>query len=266
MKDRLLNMTYSFSRLETFERCPYAFYLRYIKEVDCADSFFAQYGSFHHKIMEKYLKGELLLFELSSYYKENFDDEITSPAMPIKNGDLRDNYYYDGLNYYNNFSGLNDTILGVENDRYTFDVDKYKFNGVIDVETDNKIIDHKTKSKQHVSRPAKNTSKDYIQLIDGRYVEFKNFIQLLLYCIPYKQRHGKYPEFLALNMLRINDWYEIKFDEALLDKAIAWVVNIIETICNTTDFPKGNDVGDLWCNEVCSTRYDCPYSQRFMGV
>ena len=65
-------MTYSFSRLNSFFTCPYEWHRVYIDCCDKENSAMAQYGTLMHEILEKYAKGELSVFELSTYYEDHF--------------------------------------------------------------------------------------------------------------------------------------------------------------------------------------------------
>lgn len=255
---------WSFSRIETYERCPKCFYLNYIKKLKSVSGFFSEYGNINHDILERYLKGELFEFELSNEYVNNFDKVVKTPAPSMSNVDLRQSYYKQGLEYFNKFAGFGDRkILAVE-EEHQFNVGKYKFTGKIDVETEDEIIDHKTKGKQHITRMNKNHNKDdYLTLTDGRFVTKDIFTQLYLYCIPYFNKYKKYPKFLSLNMVRINDWYSIPFDKKYLVESINWVVSEIKKIYKDTEFLKGEDVSDMWCNQVCGNRYDCPHSDKY---
>lgn len=260
------DFTWSFSRIETFDRCPKCFELQYVKCIKGTEGAYGQYGSLAHMCLEKYAKGELAEYELSGEYINNFDTYITEYFPYNKYVDLREKYYNAGLEYFNSFDGFGERkLLGIENE-YFFDIDKYNFTGKIDLECDNEIIDHKTKGEQHLKRLTKKHNKeDYIEMADGRYIHYENFIQLYIYCIPYKEKHGYYPKYLSLNMLRVNDWYTIEFDESFFEKSKQWLVDKIKEIYNTTDFKKGDDVGSYWCSNTCGQRLNCCYSDRYLG-
>ena len=53
------DMTWSYSRVKAFDMCPYGWYLKYIQKIRGKDMFFSSYGSFVHKLLEQYYKGEL---------------------------------------------------------------------------------------------------------------------------------------------------------------------------------------------------------------
>ena len=52
-------MTWSMSRLKSYEDCPYGWFLKYIKGKSDCDRFYATYGSFMHRLLEQYYRGEL---------------------------------------------------------------------------------------------------------------------------------------------------------------------------------------------------------------
>ena len=52
------DMVWSYSRIKAFEDCPYRWYLKYIKRFHGKDMFFSSYGTFMHKLIELYHKGE----------------------------------------------------------------------------------------------------------------------------------------------------------------------------------------------------------------
>jgi hypothetical protein len=259
------DIKWSHSSLTTYQRCPKCFYLQYIKCLPSSSGFYGEYGSFIHNTLEMYAKNQLELFELSKYYKNNFDQEVKSLAPPNKYVDLKEKYYLAGLEFFNSFEGYDDlNIIGVEN-KYDFKIDKYNFTGLIDLETED-IIDYKTKGELHLLRlTKKHDPSQYVTMIDGRFIKFEDIVQLLLYCIPYKNKHGKYPNNIILDMVKINDKYVVKFSEDLLNRAIDWALDLIFRIKVEKDFNVGNDLSSYWCNNTCSQRYNCPNSERYVG-
>lgn len=259
------DFTWSFSRLESFERCPKSFQFQYEKENEGIDGAFGQFGDVVHYCLEKYAKGELGEYELVDTYSEQFVQQVINQFPPSR-VDLRESYYKQGLAYFESFTGFGDRkITGVENE-YLFKVDKYKFTGKIDLETENEIIDHKTKREQHLKRLNKNHKKEeYITMLDGRFIHYSNFIQLYTYSIPYREKYGHYPERLHLNMARIHDWYTVEFNEKFFKMSQEWLLNQINLIYKTVEFVKGDSVDSFWCDYTCSHRFDCPYSNKFFG-
>jgi len=258
---------WSFSKIETFQRCPLCFNLQYIKCYPSIEGCFGQYGSLVHDCLEKYALDELAEYELLSYYKDNYINFVTEDFPPNAYVDLGEKYYNQGHDYFESFDGFGDRkILAVEQE-YKFKIGDYDFTGIIDLECPNEIIDHKTKGEQHLIRlTKKHNPKDYIQMLDGRYIHKDNLKQLFIYSIPYKNKYGKYPELLSLNMARIADWYTVKFSKKLFNEAEKWAINQIAEIYKAKEFAKGNDVSDFWCQYVCGQRLNCKNSNSYMGV
>ena len=99
-------MTFSFSRIQTYERCPYNFYLQYIKKVEQTQNAFAEYGTFCHDLLERYLNGQLLIFEVLGEYEEKFTQNVLHDFPPNKYVDLAQTYFEGGREYFANFDGL----------------------------------------------------------------------------------------------------------------------------------------------------------------
>ena len=98
----LETMQWSFSRLNSYYNCPYEWKLHYLECNKSENGFFGEYGSLIHKILEKYEKGELSLFELNKYYEEHFDEDVPHDAPPNKFVNIRQSYYDKGIDYLDN--------------------------------------------------------------------------------------------------------------------------------------------------------------------
>ena len=79
-KKELKNMTWSFSRLSTFDQCKYQFYLDYIINDDdiylSEGNFYSEVGSYVHDILEKIFNGKIKLEEAGEYFIEHYDDNV----------------------------------------------------------------------------------------------------------------------------------------------------------------------------------------------
>jgi hypothetical protein len=204
-------------------------------------------------------------FELSDYYKDNFNKVVTDYFPYNKYVDLKQKYYDEGLLYYDSFEGFGDRELLAVEQEYKFKIGKYNFTGKIDLECPDEIVDHKTKGRQDITRLTKKHNKEnYLTLIDGRFIPFECFIQNYTYCIPYFEKYKHYPKYLSLNMIRLKDWYTVEFNINDFEKAKQWMISKIESIYNTTEFLKGEDVGSYWCDNSCGQRFNCEDSNRFI--
>ena len=111
--NRIDNMVWSFSRLNSFHTCKWMWYLSYMlndKEreengIFQEDKFFSLYGTFAHHIFEKYNKGELELWELYDYCNDNYELEIPVDAPPNKYVDIYNSYKDKLLSYFKKYNG-----------------------------------------------------------------------------------------------------------------------------------------------------------------
>lgn len=242
-------MIWSFSRLNSFHQCKWQFKLQYIDCLKGENNFFGEYGSFLHNILEKYAKGELEVYELSSVYKKEYFGAINYPAPPNKFVDLNEIYYNAGKDYLNNFDGFEDyEILEVEKE-FIFELEGLKIKGFIDLLVKDKegnlhIIDHKSSDpKSAKSKKAK---------------EYWN--QLYLYSIPIKDEYGVYPKQLHINAFRKQDWFTIDFDENEIDKIKTWVIDTVKMINEEEDWKPKSDA--FFCNFLCNFRNICEYKPQ----
>lgn len=254
------NMTWSFSRLNSYySNCKYEWYLHYIECGDSADGFFGQFGGFCHKVLEKYLKGELGVFDLAPYYEEHYSEEVTYSAPPNKYKDLGESYYNLGLEYFENFAdNWNDQyeILGVEKE-VRFEIDGKPFVGYIDLLLKNKesgaikIVDHKSAS-------IKVLKNGQVSKSDAEHFnEFKR--QLYLYSKAIKEEFYDIPiEALEWNMFKQGNTITIPYSDDEYKEAIQWASDTIKAIENDTEWlPKADQ---FYCWYLCSMRENaCPY-------
>lgn len=265
---------WSFSSLESFHNCKYGWFLNYINRTKSRSSAFSDYGSWCHKLLEEYLKGEKFDFELEDAFKNGYSNKVVNQFPPVRGTKLYDKYYEQGCKYFSSITQLeklsSNKILGVEH-KHIFYIDKYKFTGVLDVEGQDKngnyiIVDHKSKSKQDVIKPKrKENPDDFIKLTDGRLVPRHLFTQQYLYCIPFKEQYGEYPKYLNLNMFRISDWYQIEFNEKDFERAIQWALETIHDIYNETEWKPTCTGSDFFCDWLCSFCENCKYCDKYLG-
>lgn len=257
-EDRFIidTMTWSFSRLNSWHTCQYGFWLKYVECNQGINNFFGQYGSYIHKILEMYAKGELSIFEISQYYEDHWSENVTYDAPPNKFVDLGQSYYEKGLEYLDNIDLILDDydLLGVEKE-VKFELGGYEFVGYIDLllreKSSGKIIvlDHKShslklKKNGEVSKSDEKTIQDFKR-------------QLYLYSIQVKKEYG-HVDYLEWNLFKDRNHYRIPFKQEELDEAINWVLETIEDIKNTTVYTPSPDM--FFCNFLCDQRENaCEY-------
>ena len=249
-------MQWSFSRLNSFYDCPYEWKLHYIDCCSSEQNFFSEYGSLLHKVLEKYAKGELSLFDLNQYYEEHFNEMIPHDAPPNKYVDIRQSYFDKGIDYLDNidldFSKYE--ILGVER-KVEFELFGKKFIGFIDLLVRDKntdeieIIDHKSASIKILKNG--NISKSDKQ----HFLDFRR--QLYLYSVPIVKEYGSVSK-LKWNMFKDRKWIEIPWKKEECDETIQWVKDTLELIAQEAKWAPHPD--EYYCRYLCGQRNNaCEY-------
>ena len=254
------NMTWSFSRLNSFySNCKYEWYMHYIECLPAVGGFFGEFGGYCHKILEKYLKGELGVFDLAPYYEEHYSEEVVSSPPPNNYVDLGESYYNKGLGYFESFADYwedNYEIIGVEKEIH-FEIDGKPFIGFIDLLLRNKetgaikIVDHKSASIKMLKNG--NVSKSDAD----HFLEFKR--QLYLYSNAIKEEFPGVPiEALEWNMFKQGDTITIPYDDKEYLEALWWASDTIKAIEEEEEWPSLAD--KFYCWNLCSMRENaCPY-------
>ena len=260
------SMVWSFSRLNGFYICPREWFQVYINCEEKADSFAAQFGSYMHKILELYAKGELDIFELSKYYEENYSENVTCDPPPNKYVDLGQKYYDAGLAYLDNINLELEKyeILGVEK-KLDFKIGDYDFVGYIDLLLRDKenqeviILDHKS-ANIGILKSGKIAKKDR-----EHFEDFKR--QLYLYSMPIIEEYGHVDK-LKWNLFKEQRFIEIHWNKEEYDTSIKWCIDTIEAIKNETSW-RGNEAlikalsedksEPFYCRFLCSQRFNCSW-------
>ncbi len=265
------NITWSFSSVNNYNNCPKCFWLSYLQDpkLEKSQNAFAEWGSFGHSLFERYVKGELELYEMGSKYEEEYRKNITLKFPPNKYVNLDEIYYEKGKEYFDNFEGFpNNWELIASEQEIRFEIKGKPFIGYIDLIAKDKntgkyiIVDHKSKSKFK----DENEKNEYAR-------------QLYLYSLYIKQKYGEYPSRLIFNMFRANDVVIIEFNEKSLQEAVDWFVNTIESIQRDDKFAdkislsfkkqgkklKDFKKGDFFCNYLCGVREHCNRSKFYKG-
>lgn len=252
------DMTWSYSRIKAFEDCPYRWYLKYIRRLKGKDMFFSSYGSFVHKLLELYYKGEKTQKQLCEMYLQDFKNEVVGFAP---NKMVFVNYFKSGLDYFRAFQPLPFRPLAIEKE-VSFKVEDIPFVGYIDLlgEKDGDIYVIDNKSRNLKPRTGRNipTKTD---------IELDHYLrQLYLYSVPVAEEYGKYPKSLCFNCFRTPILIEDLFKEDAYEESKAWLRKMVDTIKAETDFKPSMDF--FKCNHLCEMNDFCEYyemSQKKRG-
>lgn len=255
--DKINQMVWSYSRISAFKQCKYAFYLQYLlkdfKDYPQEDNFYAESGSYVHKILEMVFSGELKSEDAYPYYVEHFDDAITCKVKPS----ILENTYEACADYLDalDLSKLsNYEILGVEQEIET-EIEGYRFTGFIDLLLRNKktgkivLVDHKSakypfKSDGSVLKNSKSSFYSYKK-------------QMYLYAHAVNEKYGQFPTIIAWNHFKNGKIAQIKFKKSDYQKEILWFIKTIHEIENEEEFPAKKDY--FYCHNLCSFRNSCEY-------
>lgn len=248
------NFTWSFSRLESFYQCPFAWRRSYIDcEPKCSNAF-AEYGSCVHKILEEYEKGNLDIFTLSDEYERRFADEISTDFPPNKYADLRQSYFEKGQRYFEEIDLPLDEmqILGVE-EKINFVIDDKPFVGFIDLRYRDReghmiCMDHKSANitftkKGEVSKSCAEKMKKY------KYQQY-------LYTIPFIEA-GEKIDYLEWNFFNNQKIYRIPWSAKEYAEAVFWAKDTIRLIEQEELWLPNSDW--YFCHNLCDHRDFCEY-------
>lgn len=242
-------MVWSYSRLESFDDCPYRWFLKYIKHCKESDQFYASYGSFMHKLIEQYYRGELEKDEMLTRFLLDFKKEVR--GLRPKQG-IVEKYIQCGSEYLKSFKPFRFNMVDVEK-RVEFSVGDIPFVGFIDYlgEEDGEyiIVDNKSRDLKPRSKRAIPTVKD--QELDLM------LRQLYIYSAAVKQEYGKFPKLLCFNCFRTGVFIEEPFNENAYNEAIKWAQKQVEVIKDEEDFIPYLDY--FSCRFICGVNNDCDY-------
>lgn len=256
----LRDMTWSFSRLKTYDQCPQQWYLHYLMEEPEEEQFYASFGSFCHELIARYYLGELTVEELLPEFLQGFchrvEGERPSPEIESR-------YLDQGAFYFEHFEPFPLRTQLVE-EPVSLNIGGLNFTGVIDYlgrrdrddgeGPDFIIVDHKSADLKPRSTRRTPTQSD--QKLD------ETLRQLYLYSEWVFQVYGRYPAELWLNCFRTGKLIKQQFDIQKLQEAKDWAAGQVEKIMKDDLFLPNDDF--YYCRWVCGQHGNCDlYEEEF---
>lgn len=243
------DMTWSYSRVKSFETCPYKWYLRYIVGLRGKRMFFADYGTFMHKLLELFHKGEATPQQLVERYLCDFKKEVSGFAP---NGRVLANYFQGGLQYLRALRPVQAKVLGIEKE-VRFSVGAHPFVGYIDLlcEQDGSliVIDNKSRNLKPRSKRANPTKTD---------AELDEYLrQLYIYSIAVESEYGRLPAKLCFNCFREQVFIQEPFSEKAFAASQEWLLSNIAKIRTESEFKPS--VEFFKCTYLCEMQDHCEY-------
>lgn len=246
------DITWSYSRIKSFEDCPYRWYLKYIMfpRNKGLELFFASYGSFMHELIAEYYSGKDDAAGIRLNYLSNYRNRVSryAPNRKVARG-----YFDSGLNYLKGIQPSENKVVAVE-ERFESVIFGIPFIGFVDrldesEDGDLILIDNKSRTLRERSNRSKPTQYDR---------ELDEYLrQLYLYSAFIKDRFGKYPAELWFNCFRENLTIKEPFAQEKFDEAITWAKDKIEEIAVETDFRP--NIEWFKCHYLCEMRELCEY-------
>ena len=243
------DMVWSYSRIKSFGDCPYRWYLRYIRKLKGRELFFANYGSFMHKLIELYYTDGKTPGQLCDMYMCDFKKQVRGNAPNPK---IFGNYFRSGLQYLREFTPFPCRPLAVEK-RVDFCLDTIPFIGYIDFlgekDGDLYIIDNKSRNLRPRSNRAKPTKTD---------AELDEYpTQLYLYSAAVEQEYGKRPKALCFNCFREQSFIVEPFSDAAYAASRQWLSDKVAEITRETEFKPNAEF--FKCRHLCEMQEHCEY-------
>lgn len=248
------DMVWSFSRVKAYDECPYRWFLRYIDRNHEKDRFYSSYGSFMHRIIERYYTGELSKEQLLSEYLVNFRKEVKG-LRPKESTFMK--FFNGGMEYLKSFEPFPYKMVSVEKE-VNFQIEGIPFTGFIDyLGTDDDdefvIVDNKSRDMKPRSTRAKPTRKD--EELD------EMLKQLYVYSAAVEQEYGKLPKWLCFNCFRTGVFIKEPFSMKAYEEAKAWVVSKIKEIREDEEFLPNSD--GFSCFWLCGVSDQCDFADSW---
>lgn len=222
--------------------------MKYIRRLPEQPRFYASYGSFLHKLLAQYYKGELTREELQIQFLFDFQDEVQGerPSETV----LR-NYIAAGSSYLKDGEFPPIRPLAVE-EKLVSQLGDRPFLGFVDLlgERDGKLIlvDHKSRNLK--PRKAGKQRKSDAELDEM-------LRQLYLYAAMVFERYGQCPDELWFNCFREKMLICEPFSVEKCEEAKHWALHSIEEIENETEFPPNREF--FRCKYLCGLSDECCY-------
>lgn len=253
------NHVYSFSQLQSFAECPYAFYLQKIeRNPDMVQNAFASQGTLIHDLLDQWAKGEFTKDQLPDEYARRYPLEVVEawPRMLAAKG-YAEKAFQLGYDYFKNFDEFNGFRVISAEERFKIEVEGRPFVGIMDMLVEDEqtgelvLVDHKSKSFAAFKK-----------------AEDEMYRQQYLYAKYVQEKYGKYPDRLMFNLFKEGGAkMERRFAEADYLSTLIWAGEQM-TKMEAYDFvdwltTKEVEPGkpDFFCTELCSCRKICPNGQ-----
>ena len=251
---------YSFSQLQSFDECRYAFYLKRIenKEEEITNAF-AEKGSLIHSLLDEWAKGLLSKKDMADEYDRRYAEEVQT-AWPRMMKGYAQKAYQQGYEFIKNFDEFNGYEILLAEEKYNSNIvlsdgTSRPFVGIVDLVVKEEstgdiiIFDHKSKGKQSFKK-----------------AEDEMYMQLYMYAQFVKEKFGVWPAKLGFHLFNQEGLKTTRsFDINEYEATMKWAANRIEQIesASIVDWLDCKEKPDFYCWELCGYRKEtCPLGIR----
>lgn len=253
---KMLNdMIWSFSRIHSWEQCPYQFYLKYIEGREGETNFFAENGKCMHEVFEEIFNGTINIEDSPKRYTDKFDE-----ICEFTKKETMESTFEKCINYLCEIEPINKEkyeIIGVEM-KLNFKIGKYKFVGFADLVVKDRetreviLVDHKqaTHFLKKDGTPLKNQLENF--------VAYKH--QMYLYCKGLYDEFGIKVDEIVWHHFKEATITKIPFKQEELDNTIEWANDVISKIKKDKTFEYKDSY--VMCKSLCDYRNDCEYKEE----
>lgn len=248
---------YSYSQLNSYDECPYSFYLQRIEGLEEeASNAFAERGTLVHDLLDQWAKGKLSKVQMLEEYEKRYSNEVVTawPRMLASKGYAK-KAYEQGVDFLENFDEFRGFEVLSAEEKFAIDLPlsdgtTRPFVGIIDMMLRDKktgdliICDHKSKSMSAFKKE-----------------ENEMYHQQYLYATYVNEQYGQWPDVLlfhlfneaGVKMSRLFSLEEYR-------NTIKWATEQIHKIekGSIIDWLMCKEKSDFFCWELCSCRKSCP--------
>lgn len=243
-------MTWSYSRLQQFDKCKYGFLLKYIFGETEEPTFYGSFGSFAHELLADYYSGRADKPKILTRFTTEYESNVVGMAQSF---DVRRNFKQQLFDHLLRLERPELNVISVE-ERFFFPVRNHNFVGIVDLVAADEdgnimIIDHKSHSLKPFSGRRKPTKTD---------IELSAYLrQLYLYSSPVAKRYGRFPSSLGFNCYRAGERVVVPFSQTDYEAALDWADGKIDEIRSNTDWEPCLDF--FTCKYLCGFGNKCEY-------
>lgn len=249
---------FSYSSVSTFDNCAYSYKLSYIDAMPRINNFYAEYGTLVHQCFEQFFTKKLSAFELSDYYKNNYEEVVKTPA-PVPPYGLDERYRAQGQEFFDNFNfPIDDYDVILVEDKIDFSLtENIEFVAKPDLVLREKATQKTTLFDYKTSSPFREDKKTGREIVDNAKLN-GYWKQMNIYA--YALRNHKFTPIdeITLWFPRSKRMETIQWSYNSEQDTIKWLTDTLGKLKTEEVFPYNNS-SQYFCDNLCSVRNFCEY-------